>query len=117
MTAIAHATNAIPDANSANPTGHSSDYWIEKADFWKLRSISVSYQLPEAWVRSYADRATLTLAGRNLLKWTDYQGTDPEIEDYSDRAGSGSGAGDYGRREYYNLPPSRSFLASFRVTF
>ena len=111
------ATNVTGGASSANQSGHSSDYWIDKADFWKLRSISVSYQLPEAWVRSYADRATLTLAGRNLLKWTDYQGTDPEIEDYRDRAGSGSGAGDYGRREYYNLPPSRSFLASFRVTF
>jgi hypothetical protein len=44
-------------------------------------------------------------------------GTDPEIEDYSDRAGSGSGAGSYGRREYYNLPPSRSFLATLRLTF
>ena len=44
-------------------------------------------------------------------------GTDPEIEDYSDRAGQGSGAGAYGRREYYNLPPARSFLATLRVTF
>ena len=67
--------------------------------------------------KRYADRATLTVAGRNLLKWTDFQGTDPEIEDYSDRAGSGSGAGNYGRREYYSLPPSRSFLATLRVTF
>jgi hypothetical protein len=111
------ATNITGAGSSANQAGHDSNYWIEKADFWKLRSVSVSYQLPDAWVRGYADRATLTLAGRNLLKWTDYQGTDPEIEDYSDRAGSGSGAGSYGRREYYNLPSSRSFLATIRVTF
>jgi len=77
----------------------------------------VSFQLPEAWIERYADRATFTLAGRNLLKWTDFEGTDPEIEDYTDRAGSGTGAGSYGRREYYSLPPSRQFLATLRVTF
>jgi len=111
------ATNITGAGSSANPTGHDSNYWIDKADFWKLRSVSVSFQLPDSWVQRYADRATLILAGRNLLKWTDFRGTDPEIEDYQDRAGSGSGAGAYGRREYYNLPPSRSFLATLRVTF
>ncbi|HSG09399.1 MAG TPA: TonB-dependent receptor, partial [Longimicrobiales bacterium] len=98
--------------------GHNSDFWVDKADFWKLRSISLSYQLPEDWIGRYADRATLTVAGRNLLTWTDFRGTDPEIEDFTDRAGQVSeGAGEYGRREYYNLPPSRSFLFSLRVTF
>ncbi|MHB1193547.1 MAG: SusC/RagA family TonB-linked outer membrane protein [Longimicrobiales bacterium] len=111
------ATNIMGSGSSANPTGHDSNYWIDKADFWKLRSISVSFQLPDAWIDRYADRATFTVAGRNLMKWTDFEGTDPEIEDYTDRAGSGSGAGAYGRREYYNLPPSRSFLATLRVTF
>ncbi|NJD09575.1 MAG: SusC/RagA family TonB-linked outer membrane protein [Gemmatimonadetes bacterium] len=111
------ATNITGAGSSANPAGHDSNYWIDKADFWKLRSISLSLELPEKWVQRYADRATLILAGRNLLKWTDFQGTDPEIEDYQDRAGAGSGAGAYGRREYYSLPPARSFLATLRVTF
>ncbi len=111
------ATNVTGSSSAANPAGHNSNYWIDKADFWKLRSISVSFNFPDAWIERYADRATFTLAGRNLLKWTDFEGTDPEIEDYSDRAGSGSGAGSYGRREYYNLPPARSFLATLRVTF
>jgi len=98
--------------------GHNSDFWVDKADFWKLRSVSVSYQLPEAWISRYASRATLSLAGRNLLTWTDFVGTDPEVEDFTDRAGQVSeGAGEYGRREYYNLPPSRSFLLTLRVTF
>ncbi|MCG6955408.1 MAG: TonB-dependent receptor [Gemmatimonadetes bacterium] len=98
--------------------GHNSDFWVDKADFWKLRSVSVSYDLPDAWVSRYASRATLSLAGRNLLTWTDFVGTDPEVEDFTDRAGQVSeGAGEYGRREYYNLPPSRSFLLTLRVTF
>jgi hypothetical protein len=111
------ATNIMGSMARANPTGHDSNYWIDKADFWKLRSVAVSFQLPNAWIDRYANRATFTLAGRNLFKWTDFEGTDPEVEDYSDRAGTGTGAGSYGRREYYNLPPARSFLATLRVTF
>ncbi|HSW28748.1 MAG TPA: SusC/RagA family TonB-linked outer membrane protein [Longimicrobiales bacterium] len=111
------ATNIMGAGASTNPSGHDANYWIDKADFWKLRSVSVSFQFPEAWIGRYADRATFTLAGRNLIKWTDFEGTDPEIEDYSDRAGQGTGAGAYGRREYYSLPPSRQFLATLRVTF
>jgi TonB-dependent starch-binding outer membrane protein SusC len=111
------ATNIMGAGAVTNQGGHDSSYWYEKADFWKLRSISVSYQLPEAWIQGVADRATFTLAGRNLFKWTNFTGTDPEVEDYSDRAGQGGGAGAYGRREYYSLPPSRTFLATLRVTF
>jgi hypothetical protein len=61
----------------------------------------------------------VTLAGTNLATWTDYDGMDPEVEDFDDRAETGiyDGATDYGRREYYNLPPARSYMDSFRVTF
>ena len=105
------------DPVSGRP-GHDSDFWVDKADFWKLRVVSLSYELPSAWVSRYASRATVSLSGRNLMTWTDFVGTDPEIEDFSDRAGQVSeGAGEYGRREYYNLPPSRTFLFSLHVTF
>jgi len=104
------ATNAYAD--------HNSDYWVEKADFWKLRSVSLTYDFPQAWVSRYASRASVSVAGRNLLTWTDFTGTDPEVEDASDRMGQVSeGPGEYGRREYYNLPPYRTFLLTFRVTF
>jgi hypothetical protein len=106
------------NVSGSHTIAHNSDFWVDKADFWKLRSVSIAYQLPEAWVSRYVSRATLSLAARNLFTWTDFVGTDPEIEDFSDRAGQVSeGAGEYGRREYYNLPPSRSFLLTLRVTF
>jgi len=112
------ATNVTGAASATRPEGHDSDYWVDKADFWKLRSVSVAYRLPEAWVARYASSATLSLSARNLFTWTDFVGTDPEVEDFTDRAGQVSeGAGEYGRREYYNLPPSRSFLVTLRVTF
>jgi TonB-linked SusC/RagA family outer membrane protein len=98
--------------------GYNSDFWVEKADFWKLRSVSLTFNLPTEWVSSFASSAAVSLQGTNLLKWTDYTGLDPEIEDFADRVGQvAEGAGEYGRREYYNLPPARTFLLSFRVTF
>ena len=99
--------------------GHDSSYWLEKADFWKLRSVSVTYDLPSSLVSSFASRASVTLAGRNLMTWTDYSGVDPEVEDFFDRSEGGiyDGASDYGRREYYQIPSPRTFLLSFRVTF
>ena len=99
--------------------GHDSGFWVEKADFWKLRSLALTYDLPASLVSSFGSRASVTVAGTNLVKWTDYSGVDPEVEDFSDRAEGGiyDGSSDYGRREYYTIPAPRTFLLSFRVTF
>ncbi|MEZ4423134.1 MAG: SusC/RagA family TonB-linked outer membrane protein [Gemmatimonadota bacterium] len=99
--------------------GHDASYWIEKADFWKLRSVSLTYNLPSEWVSRWASRASVTLSGVNLIRWTDYSGVDPEVEDFQDRAEGGiyDGATDYGRREYYQVPAPRTFLFSIRATF
>ena len=80
-------------------------------DFVKLRSVSLSYRLPQRFSFTNGGTTTLTLAGRNLFTWTNYDGVDPESSDQSD-AGTG-----LGRREYYQLPPYRTFLATLRLTF
>ncbi len=82
--------------------------WVEATDFFKLRSISVTYNIPERYVPG-ARRASLTLAGQNLFKSSKYSGTDPEIADQRD--------GSFSRRDYYVLPPPRTFLATLRVDF
>jgi outer membrane receptor protein involved in Fe transport len=104
VTALQRARCAI-DREKQN-----SNYWIEKADFFKLRSVSLTYDLPQRLVR-FGRATSLTLAGRNLYRSTKYSGTDPEDQDASDAAGR------LGRRDYYNLPPARSVQASLRVTF
>ena len=57
------------------------------------------------------------LAGRNLLTFTDYTGADPEGNDGSDQLGNQLSGGEFGRRDYYQLPPQRTFSLSARVTF
>lgn len=87
-----------------------SDFWISNTDFFKLRSVSLSWQIPSRFLRG-AKAATFTVAGRNLFTSTKYDGVDPESNDASD-AGNG-----LGRREYYQLPPFKTFLATLRLTF
>ena len=84
--------------------------WTQPADFFKLRSIAMSYRIPDEWLPSTIRGATLRLQGRNLFTSTDFDGLDPEaFED-------GSGENLF-RQEYYNLPPYRTFLLSVKVDF
>lgn len=109
--------SAIADVNARDRvrcaidrTVANSDYWASKTDFVKLRSLSLSYDLPQRFVRG-ARTATLVVSGRNLWKWTKFDGADPESNDASD-AGTG-----LGRREYYQIPPYKSIIVTLRTTF
>ncbi|OGU08976.1 MAG: hypothetical protein A2W29_11800 [Gemmatimonadetes bacterium RBG_16_66_8] len=84
--------------------------WIMPGDFLKLREVSVSYTLPSSWSRAFrANRVTMTLAGRNLKKWTKYKGTgDPEV--------NFSALSDFTRLDYASVPPMRQLFASVRIT-
>ncbi|MFQ5536116.1 MAG: TonB-dependent receptor domain-containing protein [Gemmatimonadota bacterium] len=84
--------------------------WTQKADFFKIRSASISYRVPDDWLPGSIRAATVRLQGRNLATFTDYQGIDPEaFEDGSREV--------LFRQEYYNLPPIRSFIFSVKVDF
>jgi len=87
-----------------------SDMWIAKTDFLKLRNVSLAWNVPPRFVRG-AKTATLVVAGRNLWRWTKFDGADPEANDGSD-AGTG-----LGRREYYQMPPYKSMSVSIRTSF
>ena len=89
-------------------TTRNSDFWIEPTDFFRLRYVSATLDLPARFLRG-AQSASLTLAGRNLFLSTDYSGLDPESADQSDNT--------FARREYYQLPSLRSFTLSLKATF
>ena len=85
--------------------------YMEKGDFWKLREVSVRYDLPEFITSQIgASRGSLTLSGRNLGTWTDYTGMDPEI--------NWNGSGDnFGVSEFLTQPPVRYYTARINFTF
>jgi hypothetical protein len=104
--------------NSTINAGYSfnSDYWIESADFWRLRNVTLSYDIPQS-VLNWGRSATVTLSARNLLTITDYSGTDPEVQDFADQSGNVAGGGEFGRRDYYQIPSPRTYTLSVRLSW
>ena len=67
-----------------------SDFFIQSADFVRLRTIRLTYTLPGRFAGVVgASAAQLSLIGTNLLTFTDYTGYDPEASSGA-RSNSGS---------------------------
>ncbi|HEY9448268.1 MAG TPA: TonB-dependent receptor, partial [Gemmatimonadaceae bacterium] len=85
--------------------------FFQDASFVKLREVSASYTLPENWLRGVGvSRAVVTLAGRELHTWTDYQGVDPEVNSLA--SASNTLAYDQGV-----IPPLSQLVATINLTF
>lgn len=84
--------------------------WVEDADFARLRSVSLTFDLPRSLLRPWgANAVSLTLTGENLVRFTDYEGLDPEI--------NFGGTTEATRADFLTLPPARRVLATLSVTF
>jgi len=66
--------------------------FVEDGTFYKLRELAISYSFNQRQLRPFLgnllQRMTLTLMGRNLLTFTDYDGYDPEVGVRGDASGS-----------------------------
>jgi hypothetical protein len=84
--------------------------FIERADFIKLREISLTYTIPQEIVRRLGpSSAAFTIAGRNLGLWTDYSGLDPEVSSYGGR--------NFVRVDAYAAPMTRRLVGTVNLTF
>ena len=55
---------------------------VEKVNWMKLKTFSLGYTLPEAWMKKCGmDELRLFVSGENLWTWTNYSGLDPESVD------------------------------------
>ncbi|WP_116107365.1 SusC/RagA family TonB-linked outer membrane protein [Lewinella sp. IMCC34191] len=101
----------VPQARlfTSNGTAASTRY-LEKADFIRLRNITLSYDLPRDWMeRIGLTNTQLYLSGLNLLTFTDYSGYDPE---------SRYDAVDLGRGQvFYSAPAARTVSFGLNLTF
>jgi len=84
--------------------------YLQKGDFVKLRELSATYTLPPGLAtKMRAQTASVTLAGQNLAKWTDYEGYDPEVV-------SNAGAA-FNRDDFFTQPPVRRWVVRVNLTF
>ena len=87
-----------------------SPEWIQKADFAKLRELSLTIDVPSNIARlARASSANFVLSGRNLGIWSDYEGSDPEVNSYGGRS--------FVRIDAYALPMVRRFTAGFNIQY
>ena len=84
--------------------------FVQEASFVKLRELALTFAIPAAIAgRLGAKGLTLTLAGRDLATWTEYEGMDPEM--------SFQGASSYGAGEFFTLPPNRTVMVRMEAAF
>jgi hypothetical protein len=102
--------NALERARCTINTKIVRDYsfWVESADFFKLRSVTVTMDIPSKYLMG-ARNGAISISGRNLYTSTKYTGTDPESADQRDDT--------FARRDYYVFPVSRSFTMTLRLGF
>lgn len=69
----------IPRASFGDPSGNAafSDRWIEDGSHVRLRTVSVSYDIPLNY--KFLKYTKVYLTGNNLLTFTRYMGYDPEV--------------------------------------
>jgi TonB-linked SusC/RagA family outer membrane protein len=95
-----------------------SSAFVDDASFIKLQELSLRYQLPA----SLLDRVPvargfrglgLSVVGRNLLTWTDYDGYDPDVG----RTGGGTGSAVLARVDGYDYPNFRTVTFGIDISF
>jgi TonB-linked SusC/RagA family outer membrane protein len=96
-------------------------YLNESAEFmtntnWlRLRTVSLSYSLPQQWLNKtkVIKGLTATLTGNNLLLWTNYKGMDPETS----AAGSGAVGSSSVGIDYCGIPALSGVSFGLNLTF
>ncbi len=84
--------------------------FLEDADFLRIREISATWTMPDRWARAIkAERAALTLGGRNLAVFTDYTGIDPESGFFGVNSGN--------QNDFQSAPPPSYFTFRLNLTF
>ncbi|AHG90168.1 TonB-dependent outer membrane protein, SusC/RagA [Gemmatirosa kalamazoonensis] len=87
------------------------DGFFEDGTFLKLREMTLSYTLPQAFASRIRSRsAALVLTGRNLATWTKYRGVDPE-NDYTVTGGGDAPS------DFQTVGPATYWIARISLGF
>jgi hypothetical protein len=97
----------IPRINYGDPLGNNrfSDRWIEDGSYLRLKSVTLSYDLPMN--NEYLQGLQFWIQANNVFTLTKYLGSDPEFTMTSSVIGQGIDVG--------QLSQSRSFVAGIKI--
>ncbi|HEV8124002.1 MAG TPA: SusC/RagA family TonB-linked outer membrane protein [Gemmatimonadales bacterium] len=114
---IQHNAGDVPDGGAARradfQAGHTKAY-VQEASYVKLREVSLTYDVPVTAVAflfgSSIRNARVSFSARNLLRFTGYEGLDPEVSNFGNQAIARN-------IDVAPFPPSRSFFLSIDLGF
>jgi TonB-linked SusC/RagA family outer membrane protein len=88
------------------------DFLVAPSNFARWRELTVSYDIPERYTRAVGStRARVSVSGRNLKLWTNYQGFEPEAMFL------GGSRGGNAAWEQTTLPQLQSWMVTFNLGF
>ena len=98
-------SNEYPRANRNADYLHMSDRYLEDGSYIRVKTISLSYNLPSKWMQSLKiEKARFYVTGENLLTFTKYTGFDPEVSRFGfDNTRMGYDYGGYPSAKSYIL--------------
>ncbi len=86
-----------------------SNRLLEDGSFMRLKNVSFGYNIPSKYISKYRlQRVRVYVTATNLLTWTKYSGSDPEV---STLDGSTSAAG----IDFYTLPQVRTLAGGLTI--
>ncbi|WP_172594383.1 SusC/RagA family TonB-linked outer membrane protein [Mariniphaga sediminis] len=75
-----NATNENYRAGGQGPIGYHSSRVVEDGSFVRLKTVNLSYSIPERFIRkAYLSQLSINISAQNLVTWTNYTGLDPEV--------------------------------------
>jgi TonB-linked SusC/RagA family outer membrane protein len=99
------ATHPQPKMNGNNDAHQTSTRYLEDGSFFRLKNVTLSYDLPQAWMKKANMKGLrIYVSGDNLATVSKFSGMDPEIDT------------EYGRYDT-NYPVAMTVVGGIQLTF
>ncbi len=110
----AGTSNTLPGVGSTlrRGLGVTSDV-IEDGSYARIKTITLSYELPLPKLTAVFKSASIYVTGQNLITLTHYSGYDPEVNSYSNSSGNYTSL----NTDYNPYPNVRTYTAGVRFGF
>jgi hypothetical protein len=108
-------TNVLPSPLYGNEAQQSSDRWLQKGDYVRLRNLTLGYNLPSDFAqRAKLKSVRLFIQGQNLWTFAPYFNGDPEVGIGSGETANAVGFGNY---NLYSYPQTQSISLGVDIKF
>ncbi len=101
-----------------NGNRRSSTRWIEDGSYFRIRNITLGYNLKNALKWKSVDGLRLYVTAQNAFTWTKYPGLDPEIQaNANDTRGLGLSSDLAVGIDWGTVPAPRTFIVGLKLDF